>query len=121
MNDGNDVDKMVRRYYQLKQKQKETEQELSSLRGNLLQHCQEREVTELESGGYKVKLIQQERKEFDDNKLYQALPDPEIWRLMSKPDPSKIAGLLKLNVISAEKIKDAYTVKQITLLQVDRK
>ncbi|MCM3630678.1 hypothetical protein M3194_25425 [Paenibacillus glycanilyticus] len=114
-------DKTVKRYYQLKQKQKEIEQELSELRGEIVQHCAGLELSELEVGSYKIKIISQERKEFDEAKLFAALPDAEVWRLLSKPDTSKIAGLIKLNVISEETIKDTYSVKQLSLLQVDKK
>lgn len=115
------MDKMVKRYYQLKLKQKEIEQELTSLRAEITSYCAEQNVTELEVGSYKVKIVSQERKEYDDNKLYAALPDPEVWRMLSKSDSSKINSLLKLNVISADKIKDTYTIKTIKLLQVDKK
>lgn len=72
-------------------------------------------------GHYKVKLVQQERKEFDDQKLYEALPDPEVWRMLSKADPSKVASLIKLKAISDESIKGTFSLKNITLLQVDKK
>jgi hypothetical protein len=111
----------VRRYYQLKQRQNEIDQELAQLRGEITAYCTEQGATELVIGNYKVKLVVQDRKEYDDNKLYDALPDPGVWRMLSKPDPRKISGLLKLNVISEEKLKDTYTVKTITLLQVDKK
>ncbi|AJS57235.1 hypothetical protein [Paenibacillus sp. IHBB 10380] len=114
------MDKKVKRYYQLKQKQKETEQELTELRSEILNHCAEQDVTDLEVGSYKVKIIRQERKEYDDHKLYESLPDPEVWRMLSKPDSSKIASLIKLNVISEDRIRDTFSVKNITLLQVDK-
>lgn len=101
------MDKAAKRYYQLKQKQKEIEQELAALRLELISRCQEQGVLELEDGGYQVKLVLQERREYDDQKLYAALPDNELWRMLSKADPSKIASLLKLNVITEEKIKAA--------------
>ncbi|XEC94386.1 hypothetical protein AB6A23_24225 [Paenibacillus tarimensis] len=115
------MDKKVKRYYQLKRQQKEIEQELNVLRNEILSHCTEQGVTELEIGSYKVKLVLQERKEYDDNKLYEALPDPEVWRMLSKPDSSKISSLIKLNVIPEEKLKDTFLVKNITLLQVEKK
>jgi hypothetical protein len=115
------MDKKVKRYYQLKQKQKEIEQELTELRNEITTYCAEQGVTELVVGSYKVKIVFQDRKEYDDNKLYEALPDPGVWRMLSKSDPSKITSLLKLNVITEDKIKDTFSVKTITLLQVDKK
>lgn len=115
------MDLKVKRYFQLKQKQKEIEQELSELRSEILNHMTEQGATELEAGSYKARLVLQERREYDDNKLYEALPDSEIWRMLSKPDTSKIASLIKLNVITDEKIKDTFSVKNVILLQVDKR
>ncbi|WP_276356355.1 hypothetical protein [Cohnella caldifontis] len=114
------MDKAVGRYFQLKQKQREIEQELSELRQQILDHCAESGVTDTEIGRYRVRVIAQDRREYDDEKLYQALPDAEVWRLVSKADPSKIAGLVKLNVISEEKLRETYTMKKISSLQVER-
>ncbi|MEK3913075.1 hypothetical protein [Paenibacillus sp. FSL H7-0331] len=115
------MDKKIKQYYQLKQKHKEIEQELTELRSDILNHCTELGVSKLEVGSYLVKVVLQERKEYDDSKLYEALPDPEVWRLLSKADSSKIASLLKLNVITEDKIKDTFSIKNISLLQVDKK
>lgn len=115
------MDKKVKRYYQLKHMQKEIEQELTELRNEIMNHCTEQGVAELEAGSYRVKIVFQERKEYDDNKLYEALPDPGVWRLLSKSDPSKIASLIKLNIITEEKIKGTFSIKNVRLLQVDKK
>ncbi|MEC0239601.1 hypothetical protein P4H66_06980 [Paenibacillus dokdonensis] len=115
------MDKIVKRYYQLKQQQKETEQELKELRDQIMTFCEEKETSEFAAGAYRVKLVSQSRKDYDDAKLYEALPDLELWRMLSKSDSSKIAGLIKLGVIKEERIQDTYALKQITLLQVDKK
>lgn len=115
------MDKTVRRYYQQKQKQKEIEQELTELRNEIMAYFTEQDASELEIGSHKVKIVVQERKEYDENKLFEALPDPELWRMLSKPDASKIASLLKLNVITEEKLKDTFSTKTVKLLQVDKK
>lgn len=115
------MNEQVKRYYQLKQKQREIERELSELREQITDYCAELGVSECEIGSYRVRTVFQERKEYDDNKLYAALPDPDVWRMLSRPDPSKIASLIKLNVITEDTIKDTYTIKNITLLQVDKK
>jgi hypothetical protein len=114
------MDKAVRRYYQQKQKQKEIDQELAELRNEILNFLTEQGTNELEVGSHKVKIVQ-ERKEYDDTKLFEALPDPDLWRMLSKPDTSKIASLLKLNVITEEKLKDTFATKTVRLLQVDKK
>ncbi|MEB3101818.1 hypothetical protein [Ferviditalea candida] len=115
------MDKKVERYYQLKQKQKEIEQELSELRSEITAYCTEQGAAQMEIGRYRVKLVYQDRREYDDAKLYEALPDPGVWRMLSRSDPAKIASLLKLDVITDESIKNTYTVKTVTLLQVDKK
>jgi hypothetical protein len=111
----------VRRYYTLKQKQKELEQELGELRQEILAHCVEQGATDLEIGNYRVKVIQQDRKEYDDSKLQEALPDLEVWKLISRADNSKIAGMVALHVLSEEALKDTFTVKKVSSLQVEKK
>jgi len=115
------MEKQVQQYYRLKQKQKEIEKELAELREDILAYCGERGESDTEIGSYRVKLVTQNRKEYDDIKLYESLSDPEVWRLLSRSDPSKIASLTKLNVISEERIKHTYILKPVTLLQVDKK
>lgn len=115
------MEKKVQQYYKLKQKQKEMEKELAELRQEIVTYCSEQEKNDMEIGSYKVKLVTQNRKEYDDLKLHETLSDPEVWRMLSKSDSAKIASLIKLNVISEEKIKHTYSLKTITLLQVDKK
>ncbi|CAM3688196.1 hypothetical protein [Marinicrinis lubricantis] len=110
----------VERYFLLKQQQKELEQELSQLRAEIVERCIAESSSELKVGSYQVKIVHQKRKEFDEQKLFEALPDLEVWKLLSKPDASKIAGLVKLKVIPEEKLKDTYQVKNVTLLQVEK-
>ncbi|WP_331281763.1 hypothetical protein NYE80_15250 [Paenibacillus sp. FSL H7-0357] len=114
------MEKKVQQYYKLKTKQKELEKELAELRQDILSYCSELGETEAVIGSYKVKLVTQNRKEYDDEKLYNTLSDPEVWRLLSKTDPVKVASLTKLNIIAEEKIQHTYAVKTVTLLQVDK-
>ncbi|NQX43993.1 hypothetical protein HQN87_01510 [Paenibacillus tritici] len=114
------MEKKVQQYYKLKAKQKELEKELAGLRQDILAYFSEAGQTESVIGSYKVKLVTQNRKEYDDDKLYQTLSDPELWRLLSKVDPTKVASLTKLKVIAEEKIAHTYDIKTITLLQVDK-
>ncbi|WP_151734663.1 hypothetical protein [Paenibacillus tengchongensis] len=110
----------VKQYFKLKAKQKELEQELAELRRDIVAYCQEKEQQETVIGGYRVKLVTQQRKEYDDDKLYSALPDPEVWRLLSKTDPAKVTALAKLNVIPEAAIAHTYELKTVTLLHVDK-
>jgi integrase len=110
----------VQRYYELKVRHKEMEQEMSELRRQILDWCAENGLTESEIGEYRVRIIAQDRREYDEDKLYKALPDAEVWRLISKADPAKIAGLVKLNVLNEEILQGTYTLKKVTALQVDK-
>lgn len=114
------MEQKVQTYFQLKQQQKDIEQQLSVLRDEIVAYCAEQGAYETQVGGYMVKTVLQHRKEYDDQKLYAALPDPDIWRLLSKVDSHKLKSLIKLNVLSEEQISPACTVKQVTLLQVDK-
>ncbi|MBY0205938.1 hypothetical protein [Paenibacillus cucumis (ex Kampfer et al. 2016)] len=114
------MEQKVQTYFDLKQQQKEIEQQLSVLRDEIVAYCAQQGVYETEVGGYKVKTVLQHRKEYDDQKLYASLPDPEIWRLLSKVDSHKLKSLIKLNVLSEEQVSPACTVKQVTLLQIDK-
>lgn len=111
----------VERYYELKKKQKETEQELAELRRRILGWCSENGLTETEIGNFRVRIIAQDRREYDDDKLFKALPDADVWRLISRADPAKIAGLVKLNVLNDDILQGTYEVKKISLLQVDKR
>ncbi|MHA6532376.1 hypothetical protein [Paenibacillus sp. BAC0078] len=115
------MEKKVQQYYKLKGKQKEIEKELAELRQDILDYCAEKGETDSEIGAYRVKLVTQNRKEYDDEKLYQTLSDPEVWRLLSRADPAKIASLTKLNILQEDKLAHTYTLKTVTLLQVDKK
>ncbi|NBD25769.1 hypothetical protein [Paenibacillus glycinis] len=115
------MDNKVRSYYRLKRKQKEIEEELGRLREEILAYCADNDTTSMEVGSYRVKVIPHRRKEYDETKLFEALPDLELWRLLSSPDTAKISHLVKLNVISDERIKDTYTVKDVAYLQIERK
>ncbi|MDP4098254.1 hypothetical protein OIN60_15965 [Paenibacillus sp. P96] len=111
----------LERYYVLKRQQKETEEELAALRGEITAYCREQGISELETGGYTLKIVQQNRKEYDDDKLYEALPDPDVWRMLSKADASKITSLIKLKVISEDTVRPALSLKPVQLLVIDKK
>jgi hypothetical protein len=115
------MDIKVKRYYLLKQRQKETEKELAALRDEITAYCKDLGISEFESGGYTLKLVQKNHREYDDDKLYEALADPTVWRLLSKADPAKISSLLKLKVISEEAILPALSLKPVHMLLVDKK
>lgn len=112
---------LVKKYARLKKRKNEIDSELERLRKRIIDYCEQEQLTEFESGRYQVRLVRQERREYDDQKLYDALPDPDVWRLISRADSAKIAGMLKLNVLTPEILKDTFTLKTVTLLHVDKK
>jgi len=114
------MEQALARYCELKELIREAEKELAQLREELLRECRERETAELSAGGYRLKLIAQLRKEFDDRKLYDSLLDPELWRLASRADPGKIASLLKLGVLQERQLAGTFATKEITLVTVER-
>lgn len=113
------MEEIIARYYELKQQQKELEVELDALRKELLQMYPEN--TTIDFGDYALKITYQGRKEYDDQLLYHALPDPSLWRLLSKVDSSKITSLLKLNIINEDMLENTYKVKQVPYVQVTKK
>ncbi|MBB6669628.1 hypothetical protein [Cohnella nanjingensis] len=115
------MDKKVERYYELKQQQRELERELGELRLQLIAHAESNGLKGWENGEYRVKIIAQERREYDDHKLYEALPDASLWRLLSSADAAKIAGLVKLEILSEASLRNTYAVKQVSALQVEKK
>ncbi|MDF9843018.1 MULTISPECIES: hypothetical protein [unclassified Paenibacillus] len=114
------MEKKVQHYYKLKAKHKEIEKELAELRQEIVAYCAAQGDTDTVIGNYRVKLVTQNRKEYDDEKLYNTLADPQVWRLLSRADPAKVASLAKLKVIAEDKLTDTYTVKEVTLLQVEK-
>jgi len=115
------MNKTISRYYLLKNKQREIENELQQLKQDIIAHLQQLGKNETVIGTYKVKLVTTERKEFDEGLLYESLPDKEVWRLLSKPDISKINGLIKMGVLNEKQVEQTYQVKPQLALYVDKK
>ncbi|MCM3126891.1 hypothetical protein ACFQ3J_04370 [Paenibacillus provencensis] len=111
----------MERYYELKKLKKEIEDELSSLRQEMIEHLIAQNTDSMVHGEYEAKIVVQSRKEYDDELLYQALPDPEVWKLMSKADTGKIASLIKLGILSEEGISHTYETRRTELLIVNKK
>ena len=115
------MNKLVSRYYTLKNKQKLIDQELSELKQQIVDYLKQEQTCEAILGSYKVKLVSSERKEYEDVRLYEALPDKELWRLLPKPDLSKINGLIKMGVLTEDQIKDTYVTRTQQALHVEKK
>lgn len=113
------MEQQLARYYELKELQKRVEEELNELRNTLIQSCPN--TDSLEEGAYKLTISYQERREYNDERLYNALPDPALWRLMSRADTGKITSLLKLNVIHEKVLAGTYELKKVPVLRVQKK
>ena len=113
------MEQQVARYYELKELQKQLEDELNELRGKLIDAYAE--VGSAEEGDYKLSISYQERREFNDEKLYNSLSDPSLWRLMSRADTGKISSLLKLNVIHEQMLAGTYEQKKVPVLRVQKR
>lgn len=119
--DESERHEMIKKYARLKKRKTDIDNEINQIRKQIVDYCEKEQLTEFESGRYRVKLIHQERKEYDDQKLYDALPDPSVWRMISKADTTKISSMIKLNVLNKEVLNDTYKAKRISLLQVEKK
>ncbi|MBP1999079.1 hypothetical protein J2Z69_000098 [Paenibacillus shirakamiensis] len=112
---------LVQRYYALKQQQKEMERELAILREHILAFYGALDVGIVEEvDGYRLKVTLQQRKDYDDLKVYEALPEAGLWRLLSKVDPAKVTSLLKLNILSEHQLAQTFAVRTIPLVQVEK-
>lgn len=119
MRNKQQIEEIVRQYVKCKQQKQALEKELKELRHTIVQYGEHQALSEFTCGNYRVKLIEQQRKEYDDDKLYHVLPDPQLWRMLSRADPAKISAMTKLHVMSEDILKGTYTVKSVMKLQVD--
>ncbi|MED4784127.1 hypothetical protein [Brevibacillus choshinensis] len=113
------MEEHLARYYELKEMQKQVEEELNDLRNKLVESCQN--TDSLEEGAYKLTISYQERREYNDDRLYNALPDPALWRLLSRVDTGKVTSLLKLNVIHEHVLAGTYETKRVPVVRVQKR
>lgn len=113
------MEELLARYYELREIQKRLEEEMNELRATLL--ASHAEAAHAEAGEYKLTISYQERRDYHDEWLYNALPDASLWRLMSKADNGKIASLLKLNVISEQVLAGTYEVRKVPVIRVQKR
>lgn len=113
------MDNHLARYYQLKETQKQVEEELNLLRSELLERYAE--AGKAETDEYALSISYQERREYNDDKVYNALPDASLWRLMSRADTGKIASLLKLNVLQEQWLTGTYEVRKVPVVRVQKR
>ena len=112
------MEQLLARYYELKEMQKQVEQELDELRFQILESFAE--AGQAQEGEYRLTISYQQRRDYHDDKLYNALPDTALWRLMSRADGGKIASLLKLNIIQESLLAGTYELRKIPILRVQK-
>lgn len=49
-----------------------------------MNHCAKESFSEHCNGSYKVKIHAPRAKEYDDDRLYKAMLEPEVWRKLSE-------------------------------------
>jgi hypothetical protein len=104
------------RYCELKGMLGELEDELDTLRGEIIEAYED--DTEVAVGAYKLKVIYQEKKQYNEQLLFEALPDPELWRHVSKADPAKISAMVKAGVLSPRLLEGTYRVSRTPYVYV---
>ncbi|WP_159888300.1 hypothetical protein [Paenibacillus puerhi] len=112
-----DFNKLAR-YCELKEQQKRLEDELESIRKDIV--AMYAETSEVKINDYTLKIIYQEKKQFNDQLLFEALPDPELWKNISKVDPAKISALLKADIITGEMLEGTYSTIRIPYVYVSK-
>ncbi|RNB86562.1 hypothetical protein EDM59_10280 [Brevibacillus nitrificans] len=113
------MEEHLARYYELKEMQKQVEEELGNLRSKLMESC--KNTDSLEEGAYKLTISYQDRRDYSDERLFHSLPDPSLWRLMSRADSGKINSLLKLGVIHEGVLSGTYELKKVPVLRVQKR
>ncbi|TVY02966.1 hypothetical protein [Cohnella terricola] len=109
------IDKL-NRYCQLKTQIKQWEDELEQLRRDITgEFAQDAEFS---LHDYTLKLIYQEKRHYNDRLLIDALPDPELWKVLFKADPAKISALVKADLLNEKSLTGTYTTARIPYLYV---
>lgn len=103
-------------YCQLKEEQKRIEDALDKLREEIISTYETDAEFKLPS--HTLKIIYQEKKVYDDQALFAALPDPELWKAVCRPDPAKIAALVKTNVLPEKLLEGTYRTTRTPYLYV---
>ena len=103
-------------YCQLKEEQKRIEDALDTLREEII--AAYATDAEFQLPNYTLKIIYQEKKVYDDQLVFAALPDPELWKAVCKADPSKIAALVKTNLLPEQLLEGTYRTTRTAYLYV---
>ncbi|MCD9024960.1 hypothetical protein [Cohnella silvisoli] len=105
------------RFCELKTQQKKLEEELESLRQEIIAAYPADVQFHLQD--YTLKLIYQDKKHYNDQLLLEAIPDPELWKVLLKADPSKISALIKTHILSEKLLEGTYVTTRTPFLYVN--
>ncbi|WP_256761123.1 hypothetical protein [Cohnella sp. WQ 127256] len=111
-----DTDKLTR-FCQLKAQMKQCEDELNELRREITNEYDQ--DSEIRLSDYTLKIIYQEKKHYHDHLLIEALPDPELWKVLFKADSAKITALLKAKILSEKSLEGTYSTSRTPYLYVN--
>jgi len=109
------ADKLVR-FCQLKTQIKQWEDELEELRREITRDYPQ--DSEFQLDDYTLKVLYQERKHYNDQLLIEALPDPDLWKVLFKADSAKISALVKANLLTEKSLEGTYTTTRTPYLYV---
>ncbi|KIL40943.1 hypothetical protein SD70_09880 [Gordoniibacillus kamchatkensis] len=112
-----DYNKLVR-YCDLKLRHKEIEEELEELRKEIVAMYQD--SSDIKINDYTLKIVYQDKKSYDNQKVFDSLPDPELWKNVSKVDGAKITALIKAEILSEAMLEGTYTVSKVPYLYVHK-
>src|ERR1700730_3749782 len=110
-------DYKLARFCELKMQQKKLEEEMEALRQEIIGAYPADVQIQLQD--YTLKLVYQEKKQYNDQLLFEAVPDPELWKALFKADSAKISALVKTNIISEKLLEGTYRVIRTPFLYVN--
>lgn len=110
-------DYKLTRFCELKMQHKKLEEEMEALRQEIIGAYSADVQFQLQD--YTLKLVYQEKKQYNDQLLFEAVPDPELWKALFKADSAKISALVKTNIISEKLLEGTYRVTRTPFLYVN--
>jgi hypothetical protein len=110
-------DYKLKRFCELKMQHKKLEEEMEALRAEIIGAYPADVQIQLQD--YTLKLVYQEKKQYNDQLLFDAFPDPELWKALFKADSAKISALVKTNIISEKLLEGTYRVTRTPFLYVN--
>lgn len=115
------LEEQLRQYYAIRLQQTELDKEAERLRADIMEHLDREGAAEVLAGEFKASVISAEQREYDDRLVYETIPDPELWKLVSKVDAGKVKSLVQLGVLSDDGLRGTYRIKSVRRLSVKKR